>query len=153
MLRRTLPGVMTAVILTLLAGCGDRAGVGMDSASASPPAGDPAVSLVRTGGFAGVHDQAVIAPDGAWTATDRAGTQRSGRLTDAQRDALRRLAADPRLAREAARTQGPTRCADVYEYDLTVDAVRVHFIDCPTDPDRPAAAAAVVTWVARTVWR
>src|SRR2546430_2134077 len=99
MRHRTLPGVLAVALLALLPGCGGNAKVGTDPSSPSAAA----VTLVRTGGFAGVHDQVVIAPDGTWVRTDRTGAQRTGRLTDPQRDALSRLAADPRLVDESTR--------------------------------------------------
>jgi hypothetical protein len=115
----------------------------------SRSAADPVVSLIRTGGFAGVHDEVTIGADGSWTVTDRTGTSRTGRLTDQQRDALRRLAADPRLVQEPTRTQGPSRCADVYNYVLTVNGRRISFIDCPTDDNRPLASIALIELVTR----
>lgn len=118
----------------------------------SPSVGDPVVTLVRTGGFAGMHDQVTIGADGTWTATDRGGNRRSGRLTDQQRTQLRGLAADPRLANEAAQARPPTKCADVFEYELTVNTTRTKFVDCPTDADLPRAAIAVVALVTQAVW-
>jgi hypothetical protein len=165
---------MIAVVLTLLSGCAHNPGAATDSASpsassapvtaapvaadpvaadpvaADPVAADPVVTLLRTGGFAGVHDQVSIARDGGWTVTDRAGATRTGRLTDQQRDALRRLAADLRLAHESTRKQGPSRCADAYAYTLTVDELKIAFIDCP-DEDLPQAAKAVTELVTRIV--
>lgn len=117
----------------------------------SPSAGDPVVTLVRTGGFAGLHDQITIGADGTWTATDRGGNQRSGRLSDQQREKLRGLAADPRLANEATQTRAATKCADVFEYALTVNTTRIKFVDCPTDEDLPRAAIGVVALVTQAV--
>jgi hypothetical protein len=147
---RSLLSVLTLATLVLLSGCGQPAGGGVDTPS--PSAGDPVVTVVRTGGFAGVHDQVTVAADGTWTATDRAGSSRSGRLSDDQREKLRGLAADPRLAQESAQTRPATRCADAFEYALTVNTTRVHFVDCPTDEDLPRAAIAVVALVTQAVW-
>src|SRR6266516_5967938 len=101
------------VTIVALSGCADSSGAGMESAS--PSAASPVVSLVRTGGLAGVHDQVTIGADGSWTVTDRTGARRTGRLTEQQSGALRALASDPRLVRESARVQGPSKCADVYD--------------------------------------
>jgi hypothetical protein len=150
MTRVTRTAALALVVLTLVSACGGNPGAAMDSAS--PSATDPVVSLVRTGGFAGVNDRVSIAGDGSWTVTDRTSAQRTGRLTEQQRDSLRRLAADPRLGQESKRTQGPSRCADVYQYVLTVNEVRISFIDCPTDADLPEAAKAVIDLVTRSVW-
>ena len=138
---RRLGALVVAVLLTLAA---------CDSGTGGTGAG-VALTLTRTGGFAGVHDEIVIDADGGWRATDRAGNQRTGRLTDQQRDNLRALAADPRLTGEAARSPAPTRCADVYNYALTVNTLRIGFVDCHTDADPPPAARAIVTAVTEVV--
>jgi hypothetical protein len=150
MTRTTRIAVLTLAVLALLAACAKNPGGAMNSAS--PSATDPVVSLVRTGGIAGIADKVTIARDGSWTATDRAGTQRTGQLTEQQRESLRSLAADPRLREESKRTQGPSRCADIYQYTLTVDEVRISFLDCPTDEDLPVAAKAVIALVTGSVW-
>ncbi len=120
--------------------------------SAPPSAASPVVSLVRTGGLAGVHDQVTIGADGSWTVTDRTGARRTGRLTEQQSGALRALASDPRLVRESARVQGPSKCADVYDYVLTVNSTKISFIDCPTDENLPQASIALIELVTRAAW-
>jgi hypothetical protein len=107
--------------------------------------------MVRSGGLAGIRDEITVDPSGAWTATDRAGNRRTGQLTDAQRSTLQGLAADPRLREEAGRAPGTTHCADVYTYALIINAMRISYIDCPTDADRPEAARAIVTLVTGAV--
>jgi hypothetical protein len=47
------------------------------------------------GGLAGVNDRTVVAGDGAWSATDRAGARRTGHLSDQQRVTLGHLAGNP----------------------------------------------------------
>jgi hypothetical protein len=145
-----LLGASIVTTLIVLSGCADNTGGVVDPSS--PPATDAVISLVRTGGIAGIHDQLMVDKDGSWTTTDRAGGRRTGRLTDDQRATLRNLAADPRLAHESSRVQGPTKCADVYYYALIVNAVKISFIDCPTDEDLPQAAIAVVSLVTNAVW-
>lgn len=148
--RFLLLGLLGAALL--LAGCAD-AGSGPGGGGASPTATSaPVVSLVRTGGFAGVTDQVTVAADGTWSATDRTGGRRTGRLSEQQRAELDRLAGDPALAREAGRVPSPSNCADTYSYQLTVGGVRVDFVDCPTDTDPPPTAAAIVGLVTRAVW-
>ncbi|HEU4346559.1 MAG TPA: hypothetical protein VFR35_02100 [Actinoplanes sp.] len=166
-LRRRAAGLAAPLVVlalavppVLAAGCGGAAGPGGGATtepggggSSSPTATSaPAVSVVRTGGFAGVNDQVTIAPDGTWTATDRAGGARSGRLSARDRDALTRLAGDPGLAGEATQTRPPTRCADTYAYAVTVGDVRVGYVACPTDPAPPRVAAGIVELVEPAVW-
>ena len=83
----------------------------------------------------------MVQPDGRRSA-------RSGQLTQPQREQLRRLAADPRLAAEAARTPPPTMCRDAFSYAVTVAGTTVDYVDCPTDPGRPVAAVALVRLLA-----
>ena len=45
----------------------------------------------------------------------------------------------------------PTSCADFYSYALTVNGMRISFVDCPTDTDRPEAAHAIVMLVTQAV--
>jgi hypothetical protein len=141
-------------VLAVLAACaeaGDRPG---GAASSAPPSTGPgpALSLTRTGGFAGVDDQVVVAADGTWSVTDRAGAHRSGQLSEQQRATLARLAEDPGLAAESALTREPTKCADAYTYAVAVRAVRVGFVDCPTDAAPPRVAAGIVQLVGQAVW-
>ncbi|WP_194924757.1 hypothetical protein [Catenulispora pinisilvae] len=109
----------------------------------------PNITVQRTGGFAGAKDTVDLAPHGSWTATDKSGTRRTGELTPDQATRITTLAADPRLTTEAARSRPPTRCRDAYSYVLTVGAVRVAFVDCPADPDQPAASLTLTKQVLR----
>jgi uncharacterized protein YceK len=143
---------LALAVLLVLGGCAGTTGpAASGSAAAGSAAAAVTVTLVRTGGFAGVHDTVTINPDGTWQASGRAGNPRTGTLTDEQRDTLRKLAGDPQLAGEATRSQAPTRCADVYVYVLTVNGTRVGFVDCPTDADPPQAARAIVRFVTQVV--
>jgi hypothetical protein len=150
------PPIHALVVLTivtpllLLAAC--AGGTDRPGDTPAPPTAGPAVSLARTGGLAGVDDQVVIASDGTWSATDRAGTRRTGSLSDQQRATLARLADDSGLTVEAAQTREPTRCADAYAYAVTVRTVRVSFVDCPTDADLPPVASSIVQLVKQAVW-
>jgi hypothetical protein len=132
--------------------------VGTSCATTSTPPGDvpsegvaasgsgaalPAITLRRTGGIAGVSDTVTVDPGGAWTATDKAGRRRTGRLTADQIAQVRALAVDPRLAAEARRSPGPSRCQDAFQYAVTAGATTVTYVDCPSD-ERPPAAEALV---------
>lgn len=145
-----------AALALLTAACATPAGVDPAS-SASPGAASPpgaaSVSVQRTGGFAGVNDRITVDPAGTWTATDRARNSKSGELTTSEQEQLQTLAADPRLDAEAARTTALTRCADAFQYTVTVDrtggdrTVTVSFTDCPGDENLPETAAAIATLV------
>jgi len=140
---------LPALLLLLVTMIGGAAGCARHSSdppsspsSPSSPAGDVTVVVHRTGGIAGMDDTVTVKPDGSWTATSRRGAStRMGQLTDAQRDQLRTLAADPRLGQEAGSTPGKTKCADAFNYTVTVGAHLVAYTDCPTDQTPPAASA------------
>ncbi|GAB2959609.1 hypothetical protein GCM10027280_55530 [Micromonospora polyrhachis] len=108
-----------------------------------PPAGDGAVTIVRTGGFAGVWQSLTVAGDGRWTYHDRPNDRdvETGALTAAQRTRLRTLLADPALAAEATRKPGPPACADGFSYTLTTGSSTVSWLDCG---DAPKTAGSVV---------
>ncbi|SCG75507.1 hypothetical protein GA0070213_115128 [Micromonospora humi] len=147
---RAAPAVAIAVaaVLTPLAGCA--------RADTPPPVG-PAVTalpgvevtLVKSGGIAGLTDTVTVRPDGSWTKTDRAGAAHDGRLAAPDLDRLRQLAADPRLAAEAAVTVPATMCADAFSYRLTVGPTSVGYVDCPPQATPPAATAEVVGLLTR----
>jgi len=86
------------VVLLLLVGCAGCGGSGSAL---------PAIGMTSGGGFEGTSQEWTIAPDGAWTwnRTDKIDglkvwPPRSGRLTGAAFDEIRRLATDPDLGRE-----------------------------------------------------
>lgn len=103
------------------------------------------IALVRTGGIAGVRDRVDINRDGTWTATDKTGLQKTGTLSPAQLDQLVAAAADPKLSTEATRQQKPTVCRDAFSFVLTVDALSVAYVDCPSDGEQPEAAKKAVS--------
>ncbi|MER5701158.1 hypothetical protein ABT023_04260 [Micromonospora sp. NPDC002296] len=120
---------------------------GTPDASAPPEASRAARVVVRrTGGFAGQSDTVTVEPDGRWTAVDRAGTRRTGRLTAADLDRLRRLAAEPRLT-EGGTADAAGRCSDAYEYRLTVGTATIDWTDCPVAGTPPQAASALAALV------
>lgn len=107
------------------------------------------VVLTRSGGFAGRGDTITVEPDGRWTAVDRAGSRRTGRLDRADLDRLRRLVADPRLPAEAGRANVDTACQDAFSYRLTVDTVETGYVDCPADGALPEVTSSVVALLTR----
>jgi hypothetical protein len=84
-----------------------------------------------------------VEPAGRWTRTGR-GERGSGQLTADQRARLSSLAADPRLIAESTASRAPTRCRDALNYALQVGSIRVNYVDCPSDPDRPEVAMSIV---------
>lgn len=143
-------GVITLAAV-LLAGCGKSEPPPPGSVSGPAPAAHFAhITLVRAGGIAGVQDKVDINRDGSWTATDKAGKQKMGRLSEDQLDQLVTAAADSKLSNEATRQQKPTACRDAYSFVLTVDTLSVAYVDCPTDGEQPDAAKKVVSVVALT---
>ncbi|MDO3703774.1 hypothetical protein Q3W71_19085 [Micromonospora sp. C28SCA-DRY-2] len=107
------------------------------------------IVLTRTGGFAGRGDTVAVEPDGRWTAVDRAGSRRTGRLEPADLDRLRRLVADPRLPTEAGLANIDTACRDAFSYRLTVGDVETGYVDCPADGTIPEVTSAVVALLER----
>ncbi|WP_446217218.1 protealysin inhibitor emfourin [Micromonospora sp. IBHARD004] len=142
-----------AALLVALAGCATT-----DPTVATPgaPASGTAsatlaarVVLTKSGGIAGLRDTVTVEPDGRWTVADKTGATRSGQLSSADLDRLRQLTADSRLAGETAATTAPSNCADAFTYQLTVGERTTGYVDCPTDPARPAATAAVAELLTR----
>ncbi|MET8231056.1 hypothetical protein ABZS77_10305 [Micromonospora sp. NPDC005298] len=167
-------GVTVALLVALLAGCtsADQGGNPPDQPPASTgpsptvaatgpsptitPTGAPTASgvaqrvmLQRSGGFAGRGDAVTVEPDGRWTAVDRAGSRRTGRLDTATLGRLGGLAADPRLAAEARRTAAPSECADAFSYRLTVGTIETGYVDCPSEAAPPPATRALVELILR----
>ncbi|MGH3740399.1 MAG: hypothetical protein ACRDT1_03585 [Micromonosporaceae bacterium] len=98
------------------------------------------VSLLRTGGVAGVRDLVVVSGDGSWTFTSKSGEQQSGRLTKSQSSQLQSLARDPQLADEA--TSGGSKgfekpCPDALRHQLDAGSVTVINDGCGKEPPRP----------------
>ncbi|WP_327029804.1 hypothetical protein OG989_04840 [Micromonospora sp. NBC_01740] len=112
--------------------------------SPGPAATAARIMLTRSGGFAGRGDTVRVEHDGRWTVVDRTGSPRTGRLSSADLDRLRRLVVDPALAAEAGRPSAPTACQDAFSYRLTIGEVETGYVDCPADGAAPAATRAVV---------
>ncbi|MFC7758460.1 protealysin inhibitor emfourin [Catellatospora bangladeshensis] len=139
---------VVAALFLVVAACtatGDPGGT--PSVATSGSAVMPSVTVVRTGGIAGVNDTFIVNPDGSWTVTDKAGTTKSGKLNAQQAHELQRLATEPAFAAESRQQRGQTKCADAFAYKVTVtgDAgpVLVSFSDCPSDENLPQTAMAI----------
>jgi hypothetical protein len=125
--------------------CGPAAGTAEPSASPAvppPSASDtasapalPRVTIVRTGGIAGVRQEIEIASDGSWVYTDRRTAKvERGQLTPAQRDQLARMVTDPAFAQEARRSPAPDRCADMFVYAIAVGRLSFGYEPCGDTP-------------------
>jgi hypothetical protein len=142
-------GVVLAVVLNVAACDNRQTGTGTDGPSATVTAGNalPRITIRRTGGFAGVDDQLVVEPNGAWTATDKLDKRRSGQLTPDQVAAVRALATAPARAGEAGHSAGLTNCMDAFTYAVTIGSEQIGYVDCPSDSGLPAATIALVNQV------
>ncbi|PSK65736.1 hypothetical protein B0E53_02287 [Micromonospora sp. MH33] len=141
---------LLAALLTPLAGCAQNGGAPA-SPGPAPTTAAPGVPVVLTksGGIVGLKDTVTVRPDGGWTRVDRTGASRTGQLSAADLDRLRQLAADSRLAAEAAATVPATMCADAFSYQLTVGPTTTSYVDCPPQATPPPATAAVVDLLTR----
>lgn len=112
------------------------------------------VTLVKTGGIAGITETIVVKSDGTWSRkADRGGPATTGKLTAAQMAALQRLVADPRLEAEASpTTTGPGRCSDAFVYVLTAGSRRIHYTACGQGA-RPEVTMAIVALLQSTTNR
>ncbi|MEV0001250.1 hypothetical protein AB0H28_03040 [Micromonospora sp. NPDC050980] len=142
---RAAPAVaaVVAALLVPLAGCaGTDPPARVDPTATALPGVE--VTLVKSGGIAGLTDTITVEPDGHWTRTDRAGNSKEGQLTGSDLRRLRQLTADPRLTAEAAVTVPATMCADAFNYQLTVGSTTSAYVDCPPQATPPPATAEVV---------
>ncbi|MEH0824682.1 MULTISPECIES: hypothetical protein [unclassified Micromonospora] len=117
------------------------------TATGTPAATAPRVTLTRSGGIAGGAETVTVEPDGRWTATGRTGTARTGQLSSAELDRLRALAGT--LPRGGGPGGPDVRCADTYTYRLTVGENTVDWTDCQTGPQPSAAASALADLLLR----
>jgi hypothetical protein len=150
---RPVPAVVLVGLITaagLLAGCGGvkvneppatpGSGASATSAPATVPAGPMTITLIRSGGIAGVHETVVIDASGDWTYTDQRKAQsQKGTFTPAQLAQLAQLATDPRLAEEVRGGGSTSVCNDAFQYMLTIGGQMYRFEDC--GQSRPAVQA------------
>jgi len=131
---------------------------GPSSPSPRPPSSRPpspagvrveGVTLVRSGGIAGLADTIEVRQDGRWWRGDRRGTtRRTGRLTAAQAARLQKLVADPRLAAEADRSQtGTTGCRDAFSYLLVARHQLIRYTQCPGEGKAPEVTMQIAAFL------
>lgn len=89
------------------------------------------ITLVKSGGLAGLAETITVQPDGKWKQGDARNTNRTGRLSAAQLSRLQALVADPRLDAEAKQsTPGANKCNDAFTYLLMVDYQMIKYEQC-----------------------
>jgi len=112
---RRLVVLLVAVAALILVGCAPAEPVHSPSGPATTQDTVlPPIEIIRTGGFGGVHEALSIDSAGAWS-----GPAGSGRLSDAARERLSQIVADPALPGQVA--AAPTgQCCDMFEYELRV---------------------------------
>jgi hypothetical protein len=144
--------IVPVVLLTLaVAGCARQSGGDGAAPAGQPSSGRPvAVTITRTGGFAGVNQTIDITADGTWVYQDnRLNQKENGRLTPDQVAQLRQLVNDPAFVTELTKpTPTDLVCNDAFEYTVKVDDRSVSFSDC--GDVRPVVAAAIAAVTAAT---
>jgi hypothetical protein len=158
-----LPLVLLVVVLGACATRTTTGAGGPGSAGDPDPAGSPVpptspgtagtlpgpVTVVRSGGIAGLRDTVVVQPDGSWRRTAAVGRGRdsAGTLSAVQLRTLTVLAADPRLRAEAGHTATSTGCVDAFGYSVEVGTTTVRYVDCPGEGGQPVAAAGLARFL------
>jgi hypothetical protein len=144
-LRQTVKILCAGALFALvLSGCASTGGPPGPAASTPGPAGVvPPITVIRTGGIAGVHDTLHVDATGAWTLTNKAGVTKNGTFTAADLAALAPLASDPRLLTEATVPPPATKCRDAFNYAVAIAGMHISYTDCPTDPTPEATVALV----------
>jgi hypothetical protein len=151
MMRRA--GLVVAALLIGLAG-GCATPVPGTTSTTSAPGDTPAaanavvpITIVRTGGIAGVNQTIAIATDGSWVYSTAqrggaTGQNQTGQLTPVQLTGLRAAVADPGFAGQLKLTDKSQACADAFEYTVSVGDEKSTFIDC-NQSSRPLVSQAL----------
>jgi len=114
----------------------------------APAPSRSAVTLVRSGGFAGLTETVTVQPDGNWKRGDGRTTNRTGRLTTAQVSRLQTLVADPQLAAEAKQPPpGTNQCNDTFTYVLMVGKQVIKYEECPGQVKPPKVTMEIVAFL------
>lgn len=107
-----------------------------------------AVTLVKTGGFAGLTETITVQPNGKWKKDNGRTTNRTGALSAAQVSRLQALLADPQLAAEAKqRPPGTNTCNDTFSYVLMVDYQVIKYEECPGQAKPPKVTMEIVAFL------
>jgi hypothetical protein len=112
-----------------------------------PPVTGPALSrvtVIRTGGIAGVMESIQIEADGSWTYVNRrGGSPKTGRLTSTQRQQLVGLLGSAAFSREARMPPVAGVCNDGFIYSIQMGDLAARYDDCGTAGQRPTLEAVV----------
>jgi hypothetical protein len=89
------------------------------------------ITVHRTGGIAGVDEELVVTPAGAWTYTNKkTGATEKGAFTADQGLAIAELASDPGLTQQLTQSTASSDCADGFTYAVDVADTDYAFSDC-----------------------
>lgn len=89
------------------------------------------ITVHRTGGIAGVDEELVVTPAGAWTYTNKkTGATEKGAFTADQGLAIAELASDPGLVQQFTQSGASGECADGFKYAIDVADKGYAFQDC-----------------------
>jgi hypothetical protein len=118
-----------------------------------PPSGAALsrVTVIRSGGIAGVMQSLQIEADGSWTYVDRrSGDPKTGRLTSTQRQQLAGLLRSAAFSREARMPPPVGVCNDGFVYSIQMGGLSARLDDCGTAGQRPTLEAVVDLLVTAT---
>jgi hypothetical protein len=119
-MRRVVLLLLTAGALALaLAGCGPAPAAGPTDPTTPAAVGLQPMTLTRTGGIAGVHEQLRVDPDGRWSYSGRRALPSTGQLDEAARTRLAQIQADTGLPDEI-RGIPDVGCCDQFTYELRI---------------------------------
>jgi hypothetical protein len=155
-----------ALVLGALAACADPASTttapteapsASASADAGPTSGAPTssappfapsdrpgpsiktITVMRSGGFAGLQQTLTITGDGSWTFVDKRANlpTTTGRLSQGQLEQLTTWVGDPAFAAEARLPGATGTCYDGITYTITVDEFAAKYERCGNAAARP----------------
>ena len=102
------------------------------------PVGPTTVTILRSGGIAGVMQELKIEPNGTWRYVDKRGGQaQQGQLSAAQRQQLAQLVRSPAFVAEARQAPPPGVCNDGFIYAVTVGEFSFRYEQCGGKGNRP----------------
>jgi hypothetical protein len=114
------------------------AGTTAGPAPTGGPVGSTTVTVLRSGGIAGVMQQLKIEPNGTWRYLDKRGGQtQQGQLSAAQRQELTQLVSSPAFIAEIRQAPPPGVCNDGFVYAVTVGELSFRYEQCGGKGNRP----------------
>jgi hypothetical protein len=114
------------------------AGTTAGPAPTGGPVGPTTVTILRSGGIAGVMQELKIEPNGTWRYIDKRGGQtQQGQLSSAQRQQLAQLVRSPAFIAEIRQAPPPGVCNDGFIYAVTVGELSFRYEQCGGTGNRP----------------